>query len=104
MAGLRVGYLMGNKKLVEQISKAKLPYNLNIFSMTAAMSALTHFDLLAPQIENVIAERERLQVRLNKFLEYCPFHLKLISLFFSWLGIHELFLIPCSKMGSLLGM
>ena len=73
MAGLRVGYLLGNKKLVEQISKAKLPYNLNIFSMTAAMSALTHFDLLAPQIENVIAERERLQVRLKQIPGVLPF-------------------------------
>jgi histidinol-phosphate aminotransferase len=42
MAGLRVGYLLGHPPLVEQIAKAKLPYNLNIFSMAAA-SRREHF-------------------------------------------------------------
>jgi histidinol-phosphate aminotransferase len=60
MAGLRVGYLLAHPKLVQEISKAKLPYNLNIFSMAAAEAALEHFDLLKPQINLLIEERERL--------------------------------------------
>ena len=60
MAGLRVGYLLAHPELVQEISKAKLPYNLNIFSMVAAEAAIDHFDLLQPQIELLIQERERL--------------------------------------------
>ena len=43
MAGLRVGYLMGHPPLVEEIAKAKLPYNLNFFSMAAAEAAIENF-------------------------------------------------------------
>jgi len=66
MAGLRVGYLLGHPPLVEQIAKAKLPYNLNIFSMAAAEAAIEHFSLLQPQIELLIQERERLLTQLHQ--------------------------------------
>ena len=66
MAGLRVGYLLGHPPLVEQIAKAKLPYNLNIFSMAAAEAAVEHFGLLQPQIELLIQERERLLGQLHE--------------------------------------
>ena len=73
MAGLRVGYLLGNPNLVKQISKAKLPYNLNVFSMTAAGAALKYFDLLQPQIDKVISERDRLWARLRLIPGVEPF-------------------------------
>ena len=38
MASLRVGYLLADPAIAEQISKAKLPYNVNQFSLTAARS------------------------------------------------------------------
>lgn len=73
MAALRVGYLLGRPELVEQVAKAKLPYNLNVFSMAAASAALEHFDLLQPQIERVIAERERLWEGLSRIPGVEPF-------------------------------
>jgi histidinol-phosphate aminotransferase len=66
MAGLRVGYLLAHPLLVEQISKAKLPYNLNVFSMAAAEAAIEHFDLLKPQIELLIQERGRVYQELQR--------------------------------------
>jgi histidinol-phosphate aminotransferase len=65
MAGLRVGYLLAHSELVQEISKAKLPYNLNIFSMAAAEAALEHFHLLQPQISLLIQERERVYTRMQ---------------------------------------
>jgi hypothetical protein len=73
MAGLRVGYLLGCPELVEQVAKAKLPYNLNVFSMAAASAALEHFSLLKPQIEQVIAERDRLWEGLSRISGVEPF-------------------------------
>jgi len=55
------------------VSKAKLPYNLNVFSMAAASAALEHFDLLKPQIERVIAERDRLWEGLTRIPGVEPF-------------------------------
>jgi histidinol-phosphate aminotransferase len=60
MAGLRVGYLMAHPELAAQISKAKLPYNVNQFSLTAAEVAIENIDRFRPAIEEVLKERERL--------------------------------------------
>ncbi len=60
MAGLRVGYLLAHPELAEQISKAKLPYNVNQFSLTAAEVALENIERFRPPIEAVLRERERL--------------------------------------------
>jgi histidinol-phosphate aminotransferase len=60
MAGLRVGYLLARAELAREIDKARLPYNLNFFSATAAEVACERYDLLRPQIELIISERERL--------------------------------------------
>ena len=64
MAGLRVGYLMAHPELTEQISKAKLPYNINQFSLTAAEVALENADRFRPAIDAVLRERERLGAEL----------------------------------------
>lgn len=59
MAGLRVGYLLTRPELAREIHKATLPYNLNFFSAMAAQVACERYDLLRPQIELLIGERER---------------------------------------------
>lgn len=66
MAGLRVGYLLASPALATEIAKAKLPYNLNFFSMAAAEVAIEKFDLLRPLIEVLINERERLFAELSQ--------------------------------------
>lgn len=60
MAGLRVGYLLAHSDLAAQISKAKLPYNINQFSLTAAEVALENIGRFQPAIDAVLEERERL--------------------------------------------
>jgi histidinol-phosphate aminotransferase len=60
MASLRVGYLLANSAIAEQISKAKLPYNVNQFSLTAAEVALENAARFRPAIEEVLKERDRL--------------------------------------------
>lgn len=60
MASLRVGYLLADPAVAEQISKAKLPYNVNQFSLTAAEVALENIDRFRPAIEEVLKERDRL--------------------------------------------
>jgi histidinol-phosphate aminotransferase len=64
MAGLRVGYLLASEALAREVRKGTLPYNLNFFSATAAQVACERYDLLKPQIEKIISERERLLKKL----------------------------------------
>jgi histidinol-phosphate aminotransferase len=66
MASLRVGYLMAHPELAEQISKAKLPYNVNQFSLTAAEVALENISRFRAPIEAVLRERERLGTELSR--------------------------------------
>jgi histidinol-phosphate aminotransferase len=65
MAGLRLGYLMAHPDLAAQISKAKLPYNVNQFSLTVAEVALENLDRFRPAIEKVLKQKERLYEELR---------------------------------------
>ncbi len=66
MAGLRVGYLMAHPELAAQIAKAKLPYSVNQFSLTAAQVALDNLDRFRTAIDAILKERERLRDGLRK--------------------------------------
>jgi histidinol-phosphate aminotransferase len=66
MAGLRVGYLLAAPVLAREISKAKLPYNINIFSLAAAQAAIENFSTLKPQIALLIEERQRVFSELSE--------------------------------------
>ncbi|MFP4697624.1 MAG: histidinol-phosphate transaminase [Eubacteriales bacterium] len=60
LAGLRVGYAIGNKELMYMIKLGLPPYNLNNFSMYAAMMVLDNYDKFKYNIETLINERERI--------------------------------------------
>jgi histidinol-phosphate aminotransferase len=66
MAGLRIGILMGNPELVQEINKVRLPYNLNAYSQVAADVVLQHWEMIAPEFPKIISERERLRERLGQ--------------------------------------
>jgi histidinol-phosphate aminotransferase len=66
MAGLRLGYLMAHADLATQISKAKLPYNVNQFSLTVAEVALENIGRFRPAIETVLKEKKRLESALGE--------------------------------------
>ena len=66
MAGLRVGYLLAHEDLVSEISKAKLPYNVNQFSLTAVEVAVENKERFRSAIETVLKERDRLAGELNR--------------------------------------
>ena len=67
LAGLRVGILLANPELIVQINKVRAPYNLNVYSQVAAEVVLAHWPLIAPQIQEILHERQRLCERLASF-------------------------------------
>jgi histidinol-phosphate aminotransferase len=65
MGGLRVGYCLAAPELVVEFNKAKMPYSLNFFSMTAAEVALENLRLLQPLVAVMQQEQQRLFVALQ---------------------------------------
>ena len=65
MAGLRFGVALAHPAVAREIAKAKLPYNVNLFTLTAAEVALEHMDVRQDLVSRVIATRERTFPRLS---------------------------------------
>jgi len=65
MAGLRVGYLLASPALVREINKARLPYNLNFFSQSAALAALEERRELESVVRRLVAMREEVFLSLS---------------------------------------
>ncbi len=59
-AGLRVGVLVASRVVIEELNKIRLPYNINILSQAAAVTALKHTNFIERQISLLISERENL--------------------------------------------
>ncbi|HKC86728.1 MAG TPA: histidinol-phosphate transaminase [Blastocatellia bacterium] len=72
MGGLRVGYCLASPELIREFNKAKMPYSLNFFSMTAAEVALENLHLLRPLVEKIQSERNRLFAELQKIRGLAP--------------------------------
>lgn len=60
MAGLRAGYMLAHPDLAREVDKAKLPYNVNFYTEVAAAEALRGRALLAPLLDAMRSERDRL--------------------------------------------
>jgi histidinol-phosphate aminotransferase len=65
LAGLRFGLALAHPAVVQEIAKAKLPYNVNLVTLAAARTALRHGALLAGRTQEVIATRDRFLQRLR---------------------------------------
>lgn len=67
LAGLRVGYLIAHPDLNRELTKAKLPYNVNVFSELVAEKLLAHPDWIEVNIQKILQEKGRLFDALQTF-------------------------------------
>lgn len=65
LAGIRLGYMIANQKIIDVINKVKSPYNLNSISQYIGVKALENKDKIFEYIEEVKNEREFLYKELN---------------------------------------
>ena len=65
LAGLRVGYAACSPDIAAQVAKAKLPYNLNFFSMEAARVVIRNWERFVPAIKKITDERERVYTAMR---------------------------------------
>ena len=67
LAGLRLGYIMGNPTVIEQLNKIRLPYNINSLTQISADFALSNKTLFDQQTQKICAERAVVFKQLNEF-------------------------------------
>jgi histidinol-phosphate aminotransferase len=66
LAGVRIGYMMGPKALIDQVDKVRPPYNISVLNSEAALFALEHEAVFAAQAADLRAQRERIQASLRE--------------------------------------
>src|SRR5439155_21900490 len=64
--GLRFGYMMAHPEIAREVYKWKLPYNVNIFTLTAADLVTERRSVLNQAIADIIRERDRVFDELQK--------------------------------------
>lgn len=64
LAGLRVGYAVGNPALVDEMRKVHTPFGVSSVAQAAALAALSEADTLMARTDEVIAERTRMRTAL----------------------------------------
>ncbi|MGL5648121.1 MAG: histidinol-phosphate transaminase [Clostridium sp.] len=68
-ASLRLGFLIGNEKLIEKIQSFKVPYNVNRVSQSLGKILISKKDRVNNFIEEVLEERERVFKELKEIEE-----------------------------------
>ncbi len=65
LAGLRLGVLIGAPRWLNEIDKARLPYNINVLTQISVEFALRHYDVLRKQSSEIKRNRQRLYEQLQ---------------------------------------
>ena len=65
LAGLRLGFLVGNPAWLAEFDKVRLPYNINSLTQASTDFALANKGVFDEQVSRIRAERERLYQALD---------------------------------------
>ncbi|WIF95506.1 histidinol-phosphate transaminase [Caminicella sporogenes] len=74
LAGIRLGYGVSNKRVIEILNKVKPPYNINRLSQKIGIIALENKDIFLKHVKEIIKERNRLvkEIENIKHIEVFP--------------------------------
>lgn len=64
--GLRLGYMTGSESLLSRIRKCRMPWSVNQLAIEAAHYLLAHREEYRPDIEVLMAERQRMANELSQ--------------------------------------
>jgi histidinol-phosphate aminotransferase len=65
LAGARIGYMMGDPSLVEELQRVRLPYHLSSLTQAAGAASMRHADELLKAVDAIVSERDRISVELQ---------------------------------------
>ena len=64
LAGLRLGYAIGDPRVIATVDKTLLPFAVNSLAQVAALAAIEHEDAIAARVKGILAERARVEGEL----------------------------------------
>ncbi len=73
LAGVRFGYLVSNKTIVDYVKRVTSPFNVNIIAQKLVALVLKNWEYFKQQIQNAIEEREQLRSNLAKVDGITPY-------------------------------
>lgn len=73
LAGVRIGYMVGAKALIDEVNKIRPPYNISVLNYECALFALEHAEVFAAQALEIRAQRAMLLEALSGFKGVTPF-------------------------------
>jgi len=65
LAGVRVGYMLGDPTLLREVEKVVPPFSVNLFARAAALAALSDAKVTAARISTILSERDRMARALS---------------------------------------
>lgn len=83
LASMRLGFLIGNRDIIAQLDKVRLPYNVNSLSQVAANFFLDYQEEFSKQVTEIVKEREILYSGLKKITGIKPYPSRANFIFFS---------------------
>ncbi|WP_040509876.1 pyridoxal phosphate-dependent aminotransferase [Gordonia soli] len=66
LAGLRVGYAVGDPQVIEALNKVHVPFSVSTIAQRAALASLSATDELLARTDAVVEERGRVTARLRQ--------------------------------------
>ncbi len=66
LAGLRIGYVVGNAEVIHEIRKVRLPFVLNVLSEATMMAVLENPSFIEKRVHGVVEQRELLFSELSR--------------------------------------
>jgi len=73
LAALRMGFLIADETIIEEVNKVRLPFNVNSLSQAVAVEALKEKKQLSSFVRSITAERDRVSRELEKLEGVVPF-------------------------------
>ncbi len=73
LAGLRIGYIVADEKIIDILERIRLPFNVNILAYYAAIEALRNVDYYKNIRDRIVRERERIYKRLKRYKFLKPY-------------------------------
>jgi histidinol-phosphate aminotransferase len=73
LAGLRVGFMVADSKITDEVNKVRLPFNLNSLSQKVAIDSLKNKKQMRTSIRSIINERKRLFREMAKLDSIEPY-------------------------------
>jgi len=65
LAGLRLGFIIGQPSIISELDKIRLPYNINILTQETARFALSHYAIFEQQTQKICQQRGVVLTALN---------------------------------------